>query len=251
VISLNRCLWLSSVFVVRGLGLPFFLSPTRIPQNEEKKITAAAIPNDVVVVFNGGGWGDFPLNKAADFASILEGIQSTLSQFGYRSTTIAYYRTLPGLAGRIAGTKEQLNSFKITSQTQIRDLNEACLRFPAKRFILVGFSVGGGLSAKTLQGLQNAPNLFGIALGVPEWFWTFRSDKSLVLNNDNLDPLATGNAYVIAVNVIRSPFIWLRAKMSGRATSVALSFQFPHHDYQWASSRVGPPIRQFLARQLR
>jgi pimeloyl-ACP methyl ester carboxylesterase len=250
VISLNRCLWLSSVFLVRGFGLPFLLSPTRIPQNEETKIAAAAIQNDVVVVFNGGGWGDFPLDKATDFASILEGIRSTLSQLGYRSTTISYYRALPGLARRIAGTKEQLNSFKTTSQTQIRDMNEVCRRFPTKRFVLVGFSVGGGLSARTLQGLQDARNLCGIALGVPEWFWTFRSDKSLVLNNDNLDPLTTGNAYVVALNVIRSPFRWLRAKISGKTTTVALSFQFPHHEYQWTSSRVGPPIREFLARQL-
>ena len=250
MISLNRCLWLSSVYALRVLGLPFQLSPIRVPQQEGQKITAAAIHDDVVIVFNGGGWGDFPLDRIKDFASILEGIRNTLDELGYRSNTIVYHRALPGLAGRIAGTKEQLNSFKITSQTQIRDLNEVCRRFPAKRFVLVGFSVGGGLSAKTLQGLENIPNLFGITVGVPEWFWTYSSDKSLVLNNDNLDPLTTGNAVVVAVNVIRSPFVWLRAKMSGRPISVALSFQFPHHEYQWASSRVGLPIRQFLARQL-
>jgi hypothetical protein len=251
VVSLNRFLYQSSVRIIRGLALPFHLAPVRVPQHEDQKIAAAAAKNDVVIIYNGGGWGDYRLEKARDFAPILEAIQQILRQLGYRSTVIAYYRTLPGLAGRIAGIKEQLNSFPVTSRVQRRDLEEACRKFPAAKYILIGFSIGGGLSARTMRNLNGRPGVLGITVGVPGWFPTYPSDQSLVLNNRNLDPLACGNFSCIAINVIKSPWVWLRARMAGRRISYALAFQFPYHEYPWASPLVGRPIIRFLESQLK
>jgi hypothetical protein len=245
-ISLNRFFWWFCVYFIRGCGLPFHLAPTKIPQNEFQKLQVAADANDVVIVFNAGGWGNTPLSKAADFSTILAGIQQTLTRSGYSATAIPYYRTHPGIAGRMSGTREQLNSFKKTSQKQIKDMQLLASNFPKKRFIIVGFSVGGGLSGKTLERLTALPNIYGITVGVPGWFRTFSSEKSLVLNNNNLDPLCAGDVKTIALYVFRGPFTWLSARLRGRRLSLALSLKFPHHEYLWDSTEVREPMVRFL-----
>jgi hypothetical protein len=244
--SLNRFFWWFCIYLIRTGGLPFHLAPVKIPQNEYRKLQAAAAGSDILIVFNGGGWGDVPLTKTEDFGPILDGIRQTLTSAGHAVTVVPYFRALPGLAGRMAGVREQLNSFKRTGKTQIKDLQLLAAGFPEKKFILVGFSVGGGLSGKTLAGLAAIPNIYGITVGVPGWYRTFNSERSLVLNNDNLDPLCVGNVNAIAASVILSPFIWLRARLKGNQLSLALALKIPHHDYSWESTAVGEPVIQFL-----
>lgn len=243
---INRFFWWSAIYFIRGCGLPFHLALVKLPQNEYQKLETAAAKNDIVIVFNAGGWGNTPLNKAADFTPILEGIRRTLTQSGYSVSVIPYYRTLPGLAGRIAGTREQLNSFKQTCQIQIEDMKRLAAGFPEKRFIIVGFSIGGGLSGKTLKSLAAIPNIYGITMGTPAWYRTFSSEKSLVLNNDNQDPLCVGDVNTIAVYILRSPFEWLRANLKGNKLSLALAIKLPHHKYSWESVGVGELIVKFL-----
>ncbi len=242
-------LWRFIIFLFHTLGLPFQLFPIRVPR-ESQNLYQAAADHDAVIVFNGGGFGDFPLEKVADFASVLEGVRDTVRHLGFRPITIIYRRVPPGLAGKISGTKEQLNSFRLTSQFQINDLGTLCRTFSQKKFILLGFSIGGALSAKTLAALEGIPNLYGITIGVPFWFQTFASAQSLVLNNDNLDPICTGNLRIIAINVVKSPGVWLKSRLTGKRISLALSFKFPFHDYPWSSPRIGIPIRHFLENHL-
>jgi hypothetical protein len=245
-ISLNRFFWWSCIHFIRTCGLPFHLAPTKLPKNEFEKLKTAAAGNDILIVFNAGGWGNTPLSEAADFSPILAGIQQTLIRSGYSATAIPYYRTHPGIAGRMSGTREQLNSFKKTSHVQIKDMHLLASVFPKKKFIIVGFSVGGGLSGETLESLTTCPNIYGITVGVPGWFRTFSSEKSLVLNNNNLDPLCAGDVKTIALYVLRGPFTWLSARLRGHRLSLALSLKFPHHEYSWDSTEVGEPIVRFL-----
>jgi hypothetical protein len=246
IFSFKRFCWWSWIYFIRTCGLPFHLVPLKLPENEYRKLKEAAEGKDVVIVFNAGGWGNAPLSEAADFAPILAGIQQALSGAGYKSTVIPYYRTLPGLAGRMAGTREQLNCFKKTSQIQIKDLQLLAAGFPEKRFLIVGFSVGGGLSGRTLENMAAVPNIYGITVGVPGWYHTVSSEKSLVLNNDNLDPLCAGDVNTLAGYVFLSPFYWLWSRLKGRQLSLALALKFPHHAYTWDSAQVGEPVIRFL-----
>lgn len=234
------------MYLIRAGGLPFHLAPVKIPQAEFHKLKAAAEGNDVVIVFNGGGWGDVPLSQAADFGPVLEGIRSMLVRSGLSVAAVPYYRALPGLTGRMSATREQLNSFKRTCRVQISDIQHLAEAYPEKMVLLVGFSVGGGLSGKTLKSLSALPNVYGITVGVPGWFHTFRSEKSLVLDNDHLDPLCVGDVKTIASSVILSPLNWLRARLAGRKVSLALALKIPHHDYYWESPAVKEPIIRFL-----
>jgi hypothetical protein len=244
--SINRFFWWFCVYLIRICGLPFHLAAVKIPRHEYSKLKAAADGHDIIIVFNGGGWGDVPLSQTADFKPILNGIWNTLAGSGRSVAMAPYYRTLPGLAGRMAGIREQLTSFKLTCRVQIEDLQSLASGFPHKAFILVGYSVGGGLSGKSLESLAAAPNIYGITVGVPGWFRTFSSNKSLVLNNNNLDPLCTGDVKTIAGSVLLSPITWLRARLKGQKLSLALALKIPHHEYTWDSEAVSGPIIKFL-----
>jgi pimeloyl-ACP methyl ester carboxylesterase len=243
--SINRWIWWSWIYFIRACGLPFQLYPVNL-QSEKAKLYAAVRHYDVVLIFNAGGWGEAPLSEASDFAPILGRIQETLAIREYSSIVVPYNRIPPGLSGRIAGIKEQANSFQNTYNLQAGDLRYLSEQFPEKRFILAGFSVGGGLSGKTLKQVADLPNVYGITVGAPGWYRTFSSDKSLVLNNNNRDPLSIGDVKTIAIYVFRGPFKWIWAKLNGRKLSLAWALQFPCHDYRWDSPEVGPPITKFL-----
>jgi hypothetical protein len=244
--SLNRSLWWFWIYLIRTGGLIFLLSPRKLPAAEKQKLRAAAVQPDVLIIFNPGGWGDATLEEANDFTPILKGMKQTLIRLGYKTAIIQYTRTLASLSGRIAGTKEQLLSFKNSSRIQEQDIRCLLEAFPHKHFILAGFSTGGGLTARTLKGLNGHSNIFGVMVGVPGWFPTLSSEKTLVLDNSGRDPISCGRINTIAVTVFRAPFLWLGSKIKGRDLSLALALQFPDHEYTWSSPEVGAPITKFL-----
>ncbi len=244
--SFNYYHWWFWIYFIRACGLPFQLYPVRLPLNQERILSEATSKHDTVIVFNPGGWGEASLDEAVDFATILEGLQLTLNGLGNRSVIIPYNRVPPGLAGKIISTKEQLNSFKRTAPIQINEILSLAGNFPDKRFLILGFSVGGGLSSKALRILDELPNVYGITVGAPGWYATHSSEKSLVLNNANRDPVSVGDINTIARCVFKCPTTWIKAKIKRQNLSLPLALQFPYHDYIWTSEEVGPPIVKFL-----
>jgi hypothetical protein len=206
----------------------------------------AASRQDILIVFNPGGWGDATLEQADDFSPVLTGMQQKLVQLGYKTAIISYTRTLSGLPGRISGTKEQLLSFKHSSKLQVEDMTHLAKAFPDRYFILAGFSTGGGMTGRALKSLTGQANIFGLMVGVPGWFPTHCSERTLVLDNSGRDPVSCGRVNTIAMTVFKAPFVWLSSQFKGRKLSLALAMQLPDHDYSWFSPEVGPPIVKFL-----
>ena len=249
----SKLLWILWAFlaVIVLSVLAFFLYPESLSKNEGRRIHDQIAPYDVAIIFNPGGWGNATLEEAQDFTPILRGIQQTLSGLGFSSTVIAYTRTPSGLGGRISDIKELTNSFIYSSQVQARDLKYLIDSFPQKQFILAGFSNGGGLTGKTAENLLNQPRFYAISAGVPCWYQTYSSTGSLVLNNNGKDSLAMCDKGAMIVTIIKAPFKWIWAKITGQDLNIALAFEFPGHDYTWSSSEVGPPIVNFLENNLK
>lgn len=64
-------------------GLFFLLGPEVIPDNlYPQEILEKAKNSDIIIIFNSGGWGNTPLEKAEDFGPIIEEIQKTLNKWG-------------------------------------------------------------------------------------------------------------------------------------------------------------------------
>jgi hypothetical protein len=249
-LSPKRFLWWFCVYLIQAGGLPSLMAPVKLPLEEGRKLQGACLSSDVLIILNPGGWGDASLERADDFRPILEGIQDTLKDLGYSSQVVPYLRTLPDFVGRVAGVKDQILGYRYSGPLQVKEIKQLAEAFPRKRFIIAGFSTGGGLSGRSLKGLDHLNNVLGITVGVPGWFKTYASDSSLVLNNSGHDPLVAGDIYSVTYHVIRAPYVWLRSRLKGQNLSVALSFHFPHHEYTWDSDEVGPPITQFLKSHL-
>ncbi len=250
-LSRKHWFWIAPLSMILLVGLTLYLWPETPPENEGQKIFNQAIPYDVVIIFNPGGWGDATLAQAQDFAPVLDGMQQALTNLGYSSTVIAYTRTPPGFSGRISDVKELANSFKYSSEAQARDIENLLVKLPQKQFVVVGFSNGGGLTGRTFQRITDRRHVCAIVAGVPFTFKTYSSENSLVLNNNGQDTLASGDLKSIFLAFFEAPFRWVWAKITGKPLSLSLAFEYPGHAYPWSSPEVGPPIIKFLKDNLK
>ena len=107
------------------LGSLFFLfGPKVLPENVQfEELLNSTSQSDVIIIFNSGGWGNTPLEKAEDFAPIIEGIQEILKEWGYNSLVIPYTRTKDDLSGKITGARDFLNSFQSSSEILAEKVN--------------------------------------------------------------------------------------------------------------------------------
>ena len=229
------------IFLIVVSALVFLLGPEIIPGNlQPQEILNAVANSDVIIVFNPGGWGNTPFEKAQDFAPIIEGIQGTLSGWGYKSVVIPYVRTKDGFWGRIAGMKEFFNSFKNTSEDlagEIEFLNKA---LPGKKIIIAGLSSGGTFVTETYKKISEdvKSSVYTIAAGTPFWAEQVQSENILQLNNNGKDSLYVGEVKTLLLSLLKTPLRWLSFKSQ--------AFYAPGHEYYWSSTEVNPQIVTFL-----
>ena len=241
------------ISVVLG-GLFFLFGPEVAPENlQPQEILSLAKDSDVIIVFNSGGWGYTPLEKAWDFAPIIEGIQGTLSEWGYSSAVIPYNRTKNTLIGKVAGAKDFLNSFNLSSKTLAEEIEFLAKNSPDKKIIIAGLSNGAAFVNRTYEKVSEEVkgSVYAISLGDPFWTKTFKSDNMLQLDNNGKDSLAEGEIKTLIFSLIETPSKWLSAKINGQNLTFFHAIQPPGHEYLWNSSDVGPQIVTFLQDKLR
>lgn len=218
------------------LGSLFFLfGPEVIPENFQfPELVNSVSQADVVIIFNSGGWGDTPLEKAEDFRPIIEGIQETLNDWGYNSIVIPYTRTKDNLFGRITGTREIFNSFQNSSDDLAEKIETIHKNLPDKKIIVAGLSNGASFVTKTYQEVSEdiKDSVYIIAVGTPFWTETLDSENILQLDNNGKDSLAKGDAKSLLLSLIKVPFL--------------KAFCAPGHNYFWTSPEVNSQIVSFL-----
>lgn len=209
--------------------------------------------SDVIIIFNSGGWGNTPLEKAEDFAPIVEGIQQTLDEWGYNSVVIPFVRTKNNLLGKIAGTKDFLNIFEFSSEILAQKVEFLAERFPDKKIIIAGLSAGGAFVDKTHEKISEEvkDSVYTIAVGAPFWVKPIESENVLSLENNGEDSLAKGDTKTLILSLLRTPFKWILAKINGRNLTFSQAFHTPGHYYNWSSPGVGPQIVTFLKERLK
>ncbi|MFH1462695.1 MAG: hypothetical protein ABIG08_03325 [bacterium] len=216
-------------------GLFFLLGLEAAPEKFQLQELFGAIDGkDVVVVFNSGGWGNTPLEKAEDFRSVVEGIQETLAIWGYNSIVVSYERTEDTFLGKIAGAKDFLNSFNFSAGIFAKDLELLSEKMPGKKIIIAGLSNGGAFVSKTYEKISQGAreSIYAIAAGIPFWAKSFSSENLLQLDNSGRDSLARGDVGSLLLSFFKVP---------NRQISQA------SHWYSWDSLDVGPQIESFLA----
>ena len=211
------------------LGSLFFLfGPEVVPENFQfQEFLNSAAQNDVIIIFNSGGWGNTPLEEAKDFALIIEGIEKTLKDFGYNSLVIPYIRTKDNFLGKIAGARDFLNSFQTSSEILAEKVNFLAENLPDKKIILAGLSAGGALVDETMEKISEKSQVFAIEAGVPFWHNSSESENTLLLDNSGKDTLSAGEIKSLISALVKAPFKWISAKINGDNLFFSQALQAP------------------------
>ncbi len=238
-----------------GFGCLFFLfcpdailKPNLSTEGLGQNILDLAAKQDVIIIFNSGGWGNTPLQEAEDFAPIVNGIQKTFNESGYNSIIIPYNRTKDTLLGKMTGAKDFLNSFENSSEILSEKINFLAENLPDKKIILAGLSSGGAFATKTYEKIsaQVKNSVYVIAVGTPFWLNGQESGNVIQLNNEGKDALSSGNIKSLLFSLAKAPFKWVVSKFNGQDLTFSQAVHAYGHDYYWSSPKVGPRIVVFL-----
>ena len=229
-------------------GLFFLFGPDVIPENFQfQNLLNSAPQNDVIIIFNSGGWGNTPLAQAEDFAPIIKGIRETLTEFGLNSIVIPYERTENNFFGKITAIKEMKRSFQGQAEKLAGDINEYLRQNPGKKIIMAGLSNGGAFVDETMKKISSdvKDNVLVIEAGTPFWGKPKNFENGLVLDNGGKDALSKGEIKILISSLIKTPLRWIIAKISGENLSLfQISNQYITHEYKW--NEVAPQITSFL-----
>lgn len=237
------------IFVSVILFALFFLfGPEVFPENIQfqESLNSASL-NNVIVIFNSGGWGNTPPKEAKDLTPIVEGIEKTLSNFGYNSTVIPYERTKNSFLGKITSTKELTASFPKQSKELAQQLNYFLENNSGTKIVMVGLSNGAAFTDSTISNIPEniKEKVYAIEVGIPFWQKKFASENILRLDKPS-DPLSEGKIRTLLFSFLKAPFKIFLAKVSGFNLSFSQAVQFPGHGYSWDSPEVGGKITSFL-----
>jgi len=235
------------------LGSLFFLfGPEVLPENQQfNDFLSIASKNDVVIIFNSGGWGNTPPEKAKDFAPIIEKTQKILNEWGYNSVVIPYARTKDSFWGKITGTKEIFQSFSDQAQKLSGDINKFLAENPNKKIIIAGLSNGAAFVNETTKRIPQdwRKQVYAIEIGSPFWEKALDSENILYLNNKGKDSLAAGEIKTLILNLFKAPFKWVLAEFSGKEITLSKALYLSGHEYSWQA--VEPELVSFLDSRLK
>ena len=215
--------------------LIFLFVPATLPENLQlAEILDSEDDDEVIIIFNSGGWGNTPLEEAEDLAPIIEGIEATLNEWGYKSVVVPYNRTKDGFFGKITGLRELFNSFKNSSKDLADRVELIAKSFPGKKIVIAGLSNGASFVNETYGEVSEEvrSSVYAIAAGTPFWASPQESGDILQLSNNGKDTLVEGEIGSLLLALIKAPFVG--------------AFRATGHEYSWSSPEINSQIVTFL-----
>lgn len=245
---------LTVIFFFFFLAVLFLVSPEIFPDNYQFKNALRSSTEKIVIIFNSGGWGNTPLERAGDFNHIIEGIQGALLGLGYDSSVVPYERTQNDFLGKITSVKEVLRSFGAQSKSLAGEIEEFLELNPDKKIVLAGLSSGASFEESVVEKIFKdvRGRVLVIEAGIP--FWGKKAEASgarnvLRLDNQGKDSLAVGRAKSLILSLAQAPFKWLSAKLSNKNLPLGQAFESDGHYYYWPE--VKSEITGFLENNLK
>ncbi|MBI2829564.1 MAG: hypothetical protein HYX81_00225 [Chloroflexi bacterium] len=201
---------------------------------------------DFVIIFNPGGWGWNAVKASPGWTSLIEGIQNSLSQYGYTAAVFDYQRTKRNFWGYAA----ELISFVSLHPLKTKDMT-ARIRFlteqlPDLKVIICAESNGSIISDRVMRLMEGNPRVYSIQTGPPFWYKNTTLKKTLVLTSNGIipDAFSVGDVLSITASKLREAF---KALTSGEGVSKILrELEAPGHEYFWKFPVVSSRIKRFL-----
>ncbi len=205
------------------------------------------IYKDVIIIYNPGGWGNVPLEKANDFEPIIKGIKSVLVDRGYKTHIIEHYRSKNSFFGRIKRLADFLSFYQFSSKNLINKIKSLENDSIDSKIILAGLSNGATFIDKTMKQTPDDSRVYAIEVGLPFWCDKFESKNILRINNNGADPLTNRKLDELIPNLIKTLFK-LTFSRNGQGPSFAQALHISGHDYSWGD--ISPKVESFLEDKL-
>lgn len=202
-------------------------------KNFEEELMKAGQESDVVIVFNSGGWGTVPFDKAFDFNPIINETKKIIEEHDYKVSVVQYYRTEETFFAKVASLREVFFNFPDSSKVFSRRIEEFLEKNPDDKVVMAGLSNGAAFVDAAMADLkQDKNNVFAIELGAPFWKKNVKSENIISLNNQS-DILANGKLGQLLFSAIKAPFVWAYSNISGSRISLVEAMHIDGHDYYW------------------
>jgi len=201
---------------------------------------------DVVVVFNPGGWGWNMTQATNGWGSILDGIKSQLEDEGHKTLILNYRRTSDGISGIFREFVEAATNYpnKVKDLvTRIRFLTES---FPDLRVIIAGESTGTVISDIAMGKLKDDSRVYSIQTGTPFWHKPSPIDRTLLMNDNGTtkDTFSYGDIPAMVWATVRSWFGL--SSPDDKPGDILFWLKAPGHDYSWQYPGVYDEIVSFI-----
>jgi len=182
--------------------------------------------NDIIIIFNAGGWGTVPYEKAFDLNPFSDFIKDYLKEKGYKVSIIQYFRTEDHLIGRLGYIKDYILDFKKQSSHISSIIKET-----EKKIILIGLSNGALLVDEIMEKVKDKENIFSIEIGKP-FFGVHSENKNILLIRNPEDRLCNKDFVELFKSLfIFAPLRWLKNLILGEGISFNSSVEIKGHNY--------------------
>jgi hypothetical protein len=207
---------------------------------------AAARNVDVVLFFNPGGWGWDTIEDTPGWVSILNGIKKQLDERGYRLLVLSYQRTDRGLKSCIKEFFEAAASYPRKARDLARRVAFLSDHLPELKIIIAGESTGTVISDRTMDILEDNPNIFSIQTGTPFWYQPAEMDRKLLMNSNgsSIDTFHHGALPEMIWDTVKG---WFGVGSPEENPGDILSWlRAPGHDYSWQYPGISFAVVTFL-----
>jgi hypothetical protein len=205
---------------------------------------------DLVVIINPGGWGSKTLKTSDGWWSILSGIEAKLTDLGYNTLWLYHIRTEITLLDYLKEVGEMMVGYTSKARDLATRVEFLTSNIPGLKVIIVAESNGTVITDKVMGILRDNPRVFSIQTGPPYWLKRVMWDRTLVMNDNGIDPdsLTQGNLLAMAWGNLRK-WLHLAQPVTDYGTPPHI-VGAPGHDYWWQYPKVYSQITEFLEENL-
>lgn len=204
---------------------------------------------DVVMLFNSGGWGTHLIEHSPSWLTISKGIKAELNDFGYRATWLDYRRSEDTWGGRLNEMEEMMQLYPTKAQYLAQRIDFLTRNLPQLRIIIAGESTGSIISDEVMEILGGNRQVYSIMTGQPFWHQSASKERELIINHNGIvpDSFSRGDLLTIVSSNLKA---WFHHSLPedefAEAGNIFNIIKAPGHAYKWQQPGVYTAITQFL-----
>ncbi|MBI4180490.1 MAG: hypothetical protein HY528_01000 [Chloroflexi bacterium] len=218
-------------------------------------ICARVQGRDFLLIHNPGGFGSMSFDHLLEWErSVVEGVDATIEQLGYRLVLIQHFRTDNTWWAHISEVKEQIRfsskGIYPKAIVLIAELKFVVQHFSNLKIILIGASQGAAFSNAVMRQLGECPRVYSIELGI---FFAHKprrviTARTLVIDSNGVtpDPVSHRNLRAIVGAYLIAPLRWIKYWLQGKRQRITYCLNAPGHNYDWDYFEVQRQIKDFL-----